>query len=141
MAPPPTTPPPLIQQGGEGRYWPNGTPKYWCELHQRDVGHTTAQCWKGGGGKGGGGTVASAAPLYPTAPAVAPPSYGRGPAWPNMALQEEDQKRITREIIAEAIPARAGQLYRNNCTPDLSITFTRDAMERDYSACRIQVHE
>ena len=37
-----------------------------------------------------------------------------------MALQEEDQKRITREIIAEAIPARAGQLYRNNCTPGLS---------------------
>ena len=133
MAPPPATPPPPIQYGGEGQFWPDGTPKIWCEIHQKDVGHTTAQCWKGGGGKGNGGSSSTAIPLYPRAPGVAPQAY---PHIPSLAQQEESQRRITREMIAEAIPARAGQLYRNNCTPGLSVTFTRDATERDVTTLR-----
>ena len=41
-----------------------------------------------------------------------------------------------REMIAEAIPTRAGQLYRNSCIPGLSVTFTRDATERDVTILR-----
>ena len=134
MAPEPTTPPP-VQQGGEGRYWPDGTPKIWCELHQRDVGHTTAQCWKGSGGKGGGGTVANAAPLYPVAPAT-PPPYGRGPTWPTAAQTEEEQRRVAREVLAEAMPARAGELYRSNCPIGITVTFTRTVQAEDVSTLR-----
>ena len=111
-------------RGGESRYWPNGTPKIWCEIHQKDVGHTTAHCWKGKGGKGGGDSAAKGTPMYPRGPGIPAP-------YPTQQPQEETHRRLLREVVAEALSEKARGLYSSNCALGFSVALAREATESD----------
>ena len=65
-----------------------------------------------------------------------PPPNGRGPTWPTAGQNEEEQRRIAREVLAEAMPATAGEMYTANCPIGITVAFTRPVQAGDLTTLK-----
>ena len=94
--------------------FPDGRPKYWCDYHQKYVGHKTEDCWGKGGGKGQAGKGTTRYAPYPS----------------------KTNAVEIREIMAAALPQFAKPLLDMNIENGVMVRFERKATDNDVSTLR-----
>ena len=93
--------------------WPNGQPKYFCQFHGREVGHSTSACiLRNSRPLQQNGVVASGTPT------------------------SDSLARSIREAVADALPQFANDLLRYNIKFGIRVTLSRKTTEKDASTLK-----